>query len=275
MANLRSISLLDKFTGENYSEYDFQLNTLARMLGSQGILDGTEEIPTSPPEKIKEYNKRRDELHGAIVFSQSPQTSKLVRNAEPKGCPRAAYLALCAAYRSTTSAAIQQQAIKLTTMQQGEGSELDLITNINEAADRLDTAIKQSTKPLELLDVLKLAALIQGLNPIHESIKDVLLLKPDLDYKAACAIVLERSERLKTSLNNEGTSAMTARYHKNGRHSFQSNKPTTPCSKCLEKGKTLYHWQSDCFILHPEKAPAGWIDRSKHAQANNAEASAW
>jgi len=272
MSDLKSFSFLDKFTGENFQEYKFSLFTLARMLGSMGILDGTEEIPTSPPEKVKDYNKRRDTLQGAIVFSQSPQTSKHVRNAKPEGCPRSAYLALAATYESTTNAAIQQLAIQLTTMQQAETTEIDFITNINETSDRLDAAIKQSVKPLELMDVLKMAALIKGLGPQHEPIKDMLLLKPDLDYKAACAIVLERSERIKTASTNEGVSAMTAKYNKNGKHTFiNTNKPTTPCSKCLEKGKTLYHWQSDCFILHPEKAPAGWVDRTNNkTQANTA-----
>ena len=161
-------------------------------------------------------------------------------------------------------------------MQQADTTEVDFNTNINETSDRLDAAIKQSVKPLELMDVLKMAALIKGLGPQHEPIKDMLLLKPELDYKAACAIVLERSERIKTASTNEGVSAMTAKYNKNGKHNFSTiNKPTTPCSKCLERGKTLYHWQSDCFILHPEKAPAGWVDRSKtNTQANSAETTA-
>ena len=274
----RSISCLDKFTGNNFPEYDFTLRTLATMQGSLGILDGTEEVPTAPPEKVKEYNRRRDNLQGAIVFSQSPTTSKHVRNAKPEGCPRAAYLALVATYKSTTNAAIQELAVHLTNMQQAERSEIDFITDINETADRLETAIKQSPKPLELMEVLKMAAFIKGLNSTHDPVKDMLLLKSDLDYKAACAIVLERSERIKSSTMSEGASAMAA-YNRNGKHTFINNnksKPTTPCSKCLEKGKTLYHWQSDCFILHPEKAPAGWVDRNQsNTQGNSAQTVAW
>lgn len=273
MSEVKQISILTKFDGENFADYNFQLQTLARMQGSIGILDGTEEIPTAPAEKVKDYNRRRDQLQGAIVFSQSPTTSKHVRNAKPEGCPRAAYLALKATYESTTNAAIQQLAIHLTTMQQSDRSEIDFITDINETSDRLEAAIKQSIKPQELIDVLKMAALIKGLNSNHDPVKDMLLLKADLDYKSTCAIVLERSERLKSTIINEGASAMTAKYNKNGKHTF--NKPTTPCSKCLERGKTLYHWQSDCFILHPEKAPAGWVDRNKsNTQANTAQSEA-
>jgi len=269
---LKQIGFLEKNTGDNFPAYDFNLKTLARVLGSMGILDGSEDIPTSPPEKVKDYNRRRDELQAAIVFSQTDITSKYVRGAKPEGCPRAAYLALEAVFKSTTNAAIQQLAIKLTTIQQA-GSEIDLITNINETADRLQTAIKQSVKPLDLMEVLQMAALINGLDSIHDPIKDVLSLKPDLDYKSACAIVLERSERLKSATTNEGASTLSAKYNRNGKHHF--SKPTIPCSKCLEKGKTLYHWQSDCFILHPEKAPAGWVDRTKtNTQANSAQSEA-
>ena len=238
---LKSFSVLDRFTGENFPDYDFNLRTFATIHGSLGILDGTEEVPTTPPEKVKDYNRRRDQLQGAIVFSQTPKTSKHVRNAKPEGCPRAAYLALITTYKSTTNAAIQELAVHLTTMQQAERSEIDFITDINETADRLETAIKQSTKPRELMEVLKMAAFIKGLNATHEPVKDVLLLKSDLDYKAACAIVLERSERIKSTTANEGAvSAMSAR-SRNGRHTFTHNKPTTPCSKCLERGKTLFH----------------------------------
>jgi len=111
MSDLKSFSFLDKFTGDNFREHKFSLSTLARMLSSMGILDGSEEIPTSPPEKVKDYNKRRDTLQGAIVFSQSQQTSKHVRNAKPEGCPRSAYLALAATYESTTNAATPQPAL--------------------------------------------------------------------------------------------------------------------------------------------------------------------
>ena len=277
-SEIKQISLLTKFNGDNFTEYDFELQTLATMLGSSGILNGTEEIPTSPPEKVKDYKRRVDQLQGAIVFSQTPQTSKHVRNAKPAGCPRAAYLALLATYKSTTQAAIQELAVHLTTMHQRGRTEIDLITDINETADRLEIGIKSSTKPLELMEVLKLAALIKGLDSIHDTLKDLLLLKPDLDYKAACAIVLERSERIKfDSSSTNDASAMSAKY-RNGKHTFQhnNNKPTTPCSRCLQQGKTLYHWQSDCFILHPEKAPPGWVDRSNNTTANNAKTTeAW
>lgn len=251
---------IPKFDGTNFDEWNFVIETYASAIDALGILDGTETAPTDPAE-LATFNKRQMTLFTALVFSQTSATQKYVRNATPKNCPRAAYLELLRTYNSSSQAAIQQHSVRLTTMQQNSRSAIDFITDIIETADKLDSAIK-SAPGVQLLDILKMTALIRGLDHEHAPLKEVLLIKEGLDFKTACDIVLERSERLRYEDSTEDISALTAKFRKNGKHHFSANnKPPNPCPECLKHGKTLYHWKTDCFLLHPEKAPPTWEHR--------------
>lgn len=57
-----------------------------------------------------------------------------------------------------------------------------------------------------------------------------------------------RSHPFKSNGNHSTPNSSTPNYRQNIKRENPARKPTSPCKTCLERGKTLYHWNSDCIF---------------------------
>ena len=164
----------------------------------------------------------------------------------PIGNAYLAYQALSRVYASKSAHSIFQLLCKVFKANQGGKSANEFTTQVSHDTKRLRVAVTEMK--LDIFNVLEATALLNGADAAYSTTVEALLVSDNTSVQQVRKALIERCERIKAEADDANTATAMVATNK--------AKPTKPCPNCLkEKGKSFYHWSSDCYLLHPEKRP--------------------
>jgi hypothetical protein len=242
--------------GDNWPDYKLATYAFALQENAYDIITGVEESPPFPNTgldataaaacraRIKEFDGRRHKMFYYLVATQSPGMRYLLRSTTP-GDAKGAWDSLMAFFESTTRASIQQLAHKLVEFKQGNKQASEYVSNLLVIRDQLKSAIDArmlraptgSTTGSILMDTITVMAMVNGLSPKFDVVKQHLLMDEELTVERCRSRIDEAAQRLDYELAEPNATALVAHQPK-----------SPPCPGCGKTG----HSKEKCFILHPE-----------------------
>ena len=242
------------FDGNNYPEWLHQIQVLA--FGIQGpesleIMKGTKPRPTNEGldpgdlERARKeciaYDKINNECYTIIYNTLKNPQKELLHNITI-GDGQAAYKHMQQIFEPQTRAAVKQLLKQLLSLKQ-HGKPMAIFTNeIVEISSKLHAAIKETK--LDLMDLLKISVLLDGIDLEHHITKELLIQKDDLTFQDACTQCITRAEIHSYDVDEHTTANAKAAAGE------------SYCPICFNAvGKKHPHTEAQCYRKHPELNP--------------------
>ena len=225
------------FTGDNFAEWKFQTKVVAKKMKALTILEGTE---VRPALGFKDFDDRNEALYYHIFNTLKQAQQQFLRNV-PIGDGAAAYKALLDIFEPHTRAAVKQQLKALMSLKQRGKDMAVFVADIIETTGKLNAALAETK--LDLMDILKILVLLDGLDAEHALLREQLLLDDNITFTAASAACIKKAEIAGYARDEDTSASAKAAVQVQGAY----------CPHCFkEKGKKLPHTVDKCFSLHPE-----------------------
>ena len=242
MAEEHTLAKYTKLGDDNFHDWRFQLGVYCNSKDSIEVL--TTSLDASADTTTK---KKYQVIYAFICLTCSVQQQRYLHDVPP-GDAYKAYQALAAIYEAKSTHSIFQLVSSVVMAKQNGRPAIEFTTAVANDATRLRKAVKE--QKLDIYEVLESSAIINGVDSTFNTTIEALLVSGESTLSKVRSAILERAERLKSETASESnSSAMSAMTN-------SKPKPSKPCAHCLEKKhKALYHFQSDCYDLHPEKRP--------------------
>lgn len=227
------------FTGKNWPEYRQKTRAYALANKMTGILDGTDIATnyTLPADKKEhaEFVERQQQLYFYLISTQSSETLATLADIT-EGDSLAIWTRLLQQYESTTKASLKQLMFQLVDLRQGNKSAAEFVSTVLQLKRRIKEITTSSRT--DVLDVICMMSLIQGLPQNMSILKSQLFLDENLTLERATRSILDYTELKRID------SGPTVNRVKNA-------KSKEFCAHCKKAGHSL----EKCFIAHPELRP--------------------